>query len=381
MTTLADALTNATEAVNRNAQEYFDLEERVALREAGAVKVSGQVPSDADDTELAQAMSLGARFVAAAGGTVNALMVALAGGVSWPALKAGMEFTLPTLGPNTDAVTVAVAGFAAAPVSVAGLPAGTLRLLGRNGGQLKPGDLSGDPVRVRADGAGGLRLTSSAPSEVNQSIFNYIAGQPAVQSLFVDPVSGDDTRDGSSPAKAKKTLATVLDGMGTSATAVFLMGDVVLVKRHSIYAPLVLYGVQAANNAAGYSFTPRTIGFIGTAANSPDVLGNSYPSGFAVSGSSVVTNYISFALPVQVANQTYPAHLYSESGANFTLLNGTLSVAAASAGPLLGTHSLSINAYSNLALASGAAGHLFEGIPAGTNPNNFYNYRSNVTSG
>ncbi len=118
--------------------------EILAAQRAGGLNDS----ADGSDTaQLAQAIARGT-WLGTLGqpATVNDLVGALQGGVTFPALLVGMEFSGVVLSANTGPMTLTLGGFASAP--------GKANLVNRDGTPLAGGDIAASTiVRFRFDGA------------------------------------------------------------------------------------------------------------------------------------------------------------------------------------------------------------------------------------
>ncbi|KAA0117893.1 hypothetical protein CIW48_27215 [Methylobacterium sp. P1-11] len=205
---------------------------------------------------------------------------------------------------------------------------------------------------------------------------------PPVQQIFVDPVNGSETNDGTTSSKARKDLDTVLDEQKNVGTAIILLNNAQLIRRRNVYAFLAIYGAQISGNAQGWTATPRVIQFIGTATNSPLPDGSTFGSGFWLDGPTFVTDQIIWSIPTQAPSQTYNDHIRSEYGTGVLIVGSTLNVAETNAGFLLGASAATVpfDSFLDIGLNAGAPGHLFRGVIAGANPNTLFQYRSNVTS-
>lgn len=379
---LADTVVDATAALTDNAQRYFSLEERMALRNARMVRASGRAPNPDDTTEQAQALSLGVRLAPKVGGTVNALAVALADDVSWPALIADMEFLLPTLGANTGAVTVDLDGFT--------VPPGRLKLLTRGGADLKAGDLDGSKIKARADGAGALRLVSltkaeigaaaGASTEVQQSFNTFILNKPPTLIRYVDATNGNDANDGSTPALAYKTIDRPISLTQNYTLILYLMTDVTWSNRLNIYNSMFIQGVTITSGAIS-AFTNRGITFLGEAANSPVQQGRCTAGAFLY-GASLTMDHAYVVLPDAVAGVTVTDHIQVQQGGTVSLSVSTVTtVSTNGTSALIGSPSNQGGGYfTSCNFSARAYGRLFAGVASGANPNSLWNFRSNLTS-
>lgn len=257
---------------------------------------------------------------------------------------------------------------------------GNRPILLRGGGAPAVGDVPAGWRWIFYDGAA-FRLEGAAPSEITLSVKNYLLGLPPVLQLFCDPVNGNDANSGLTVATAKQSLDTILDNLGTTATNVILLNDTIIRRRRNVYPALSIYGAQAAANAQGFSFTTRNIGFLATADNSPQPNIGSFCSGMWLFSTNFFSSYINFNMPNQAAGQDYVAHISSDYGTNITLQLGAIQGTSNNTGYLFWSRANPLFVFlSGVTFGSFAAGHIFQGINAGSDPNTVYNYKSNITS-
>lgn len=339
-----------------------------------AIDASGQMRNGADLAQLIQAVARGV-YLGQFSGTANALAAVIPNNVVFRTLQPGTRFSGLVATTNTGGVTVQITGIGSAAGNV------QAALLRRDGAALQAGDLPvGAAFDFRFDGAA-FRLTAPAASEITLSIKTYLLGQPPVLQLFCDPVSGDDTRDGLTVGTARKSLDAILDGLGTTATNVILLNDATIRRRRNVYPALSIYGAQSANTAQGWSFAARTVTLLATADNSPQANVGSFCSGFWLYSTNFFTSYINFVLPDQVAGQDYVAHISSDYGTNVTLQLGSIRGTSNNTGYLFWSRANPLFVFlSGMTFGAFGAGHIFQGIGAGSDPNAVYNYKSNVTS-
>lgn len=171
---------------------------------------SAGLPDSADGSDTAQTAQALARGVwlgtLGQAATVNDLTAALSGGVSFPALLIGMEFTGVINAANTGAMTVTLAGFGTAP--------GKLNLVGRGGGALANNDvLANVPFRFRFDGSQ-FRLTGGAASETAQAIAATTrVVLKANLNVYVNGATGNDNNNGLTPTTAFATLQGAVNAL------------------------------------------------------------------------------------------------------------------------------------------------------------------------
>ena len=214
------------------------------------------------------------------------------------------------------------------------------------------------------------------------TIINNFNTRPLTQNYYVDPQNGNDNNDGLTYATSKKTIDGVLTIIGSQNVLIYLYGDTTILNRNSCLVSLSILGVQPANTPSGNSAVFRNITFLGTAENSPSqVLGN-MSSGIDFGGSATFfTDHINFILPPQPANNNLSAAFISTGFLTVLCQSPTLTVGDQTAGALFGSfNSGRVIATLSIILGSGAAGHVFSGVIANTNPNGSWLYESNVTS-
>ncbi|BAQ50415.1 hypothetical protein [Methylobacterium aquaticum] len=226
----------------------------------------------------------------------------------------------------------------------------------------------------------GLRTEFETKFSQNQStvttIINNFANRPAVQVIYVDPVNGDETKDGGTLDTARKNLDAVLDGL-VLPTEVRLLADVVMQKRVSVDTRLSIIGIQRSSD--GYIVVRRKIGFLGIATNSPIPGIGATCAGIFFGTGSVRLEHIDFDLPTVDPGLNYRSHLTSLL--ELTVAADKLIVTAASgAGALFAAFNSRMTVTTMLQLDAASAGHVFDGVAAGANPNNRYEYTTNVTS-
>lgn len=378
--TLADSVTVAAAAVAAAGEELTELLQHVALREAWAVLASGSTPQDGSVGELAGAIGRGLYFGAfGQGGGVNALTCAIPAPAFLPALPPGLRLSGFVQTPNAAGpCTLAVTGVGAA----AGVSTVSVKLKG--GGDPAAADLLG-PVEFKIHPDGTARLAGPSASELRAiaaacATTVYLT-RPGQNLVWVDPVSGNDANDGATLATSKKDIEAVIDAMGPNGTEIRVLNDFALTRRHAVYAPLTIGGVQAAANAAGYTQVARTMSVQGTATNSPDVGGNTFCPGIDFLSGNVRTSFINYAIGAVPSGLTNPRVFTALSELGASISYGTLNALAGTGASLFGASNGMIAAtFASFSLGASAPGHVFEGVAAGGNPNATLIYRSNSTA-
>lgn len=225
-----------------------------------------------------------------------------------------------------------------------------------------------------------VRTLKDTTTNQAATIINNFISRPPFTLYYCDPVDGNDNNSGTVIGSPKKDLATLVDNLGTTAAVVILLGDYVWRKRVNSYSSLTVRGAQRASNAQGWIDFQRTIVLTGTAENSPATNLGTFCSGLFCSGTSLQTLYCNIVLQEQPAGQNYSAHFHSDSGTSMSFRLGTLLVDGANSGCLASAFFANSFVYSDMTLGANAAGHLLFGVAAGANPNNAYQYTSNLTS-
>lgn len=222
-----------------------------------------------------------------------------------------------------------------------------------------------------------MRALKDATTGQATTIIQTFVARPPLATIYCDPLNGSDANDGSNVTVPKRDLDAILDGIGNNATTIILLSDATIRRRRGLYAPLNIAGSQRSGN--GTINFRRTITFLGSAENSP-VNDTSFCSGFFCYGPGLTTTFIDFRLPDVPNGLTYRSHLTSMIHTSFSLSSPTITVGSAQAGALIGSNLGRATVFADPVLGMGAAGHLFEGIPANTNPNAVWNYSTNITS-
>lgn len=231
---------------------------------------------------------------------------------------------------------------------------------------------------LRAD----MQALKDSTTTSTQAIVNTIVNRPPILNVYCDPGNGSDANDGATINTPKKSVDAIVAAMGSNATQILLLNDCLFRKRTTIYAPLLVAGIQKANNSAGYILFQRQISWLGSAENSPGGDGSSYCAGLFTSAATARFDNTDFLIPDTPAGNSYRSFFDSSIHCSVVVYNSTVRVAVASAaaGFLFGAQNSRLTVSLGYVLGAGAAGHVFSGIAAGANPNSLYNYSSNVTS-
>lgn len=212
------------------------------------------------------------------------------------------------------------------------------------------------------------------------TIIQQFNTRPLYTYISVDPVNGLDTNDGSL-AKPMRTLDAALAGIGSQGVTILLFEDDIIRKRHTINTNIQILGVQRSANAAGFIGFRRYVSFIGTAENSPSLLGDTFSSGIYFAAGSIFTGSIIFKLPDVPSGLGTREHLVSTASITAQMINMTLVVDAPTASALFGSYSGGrIIATIDALIGAGATGHIFGGVAAGADPNALWSYSTNLKS-
>lgn len=225
-----------------------------------------------------------------------------------------------------------------------------------------------------------LQTQASASQQAATTVINNFLARPPAQTIWCDPVNGNDQNDGLTSDKPRKTLEAIVIGIGTTVTDIYLMNDALFSQRYNLNANLRILGVQTSPAAPGFIPFNRKITFLGTALNSPAPGIGNFCAGLWCFGVSVTTDHIDFQLPDVGAGYDYRAHFTSAVGTGFNFSNGIIQAGTANAGSLVGAGMRSI-VFMSMTYGSNAAGHIFQGVAAGADPNSQFAYVSNVHSG
>ncbi len=226
-----------------------------------------------------------------------------------------------------------------------------------------------------------LQQQANSSAQAATTVINNFLARPLAQTYCVDPINGSDAADGLTYATAKKSLDGVFAVQGSQSVSIQLFGDTTITTRSTVPSGITITGVQPAANG-GTTNVRRTVSFLGTATNSPTSnFGNMSAGINFIGATSFQTNNIDFMLPDMPASINLRAHLYSANNLDVLCQQFTLNAADANADALFGSfNSGRIIATIYPIFGPGAAGHLFEGIAAGSDPNATWIYKSNVTS-
>ncbi len=205
-----------------------------------------------------------------------------------------------------------------------------------------------------------------------------------LKSWYVDPVNGNDANDGSTLAKAKKTLHNVISlAQPSTDHYVFLMNDLVHENYSQLFANMTVRGTGTAPDPTGifqYAPATRKIAFKPTANESP--LGVST----TVTAFIQITHNINFAgidfvLADQPAGQNISAHLSIYNGSTISHGGNVLGVTPGAPGTLIGKGDASpVGYYLYGSIAAAAKGRIFPGVAANADPRVSGDYRTNITS-
>lgn len=210
---------------------------------------------------------------------------------------------------------------------------------------------------------------------------NVFNTRPLAVFYFVDAVNGSDANDGSTPALAKRTADSILANIGSQGVNIVFLSDDTIRLRHNCATNVSFNGGQRANNGQGYINFPRSISLLGAAENSPSPTVGTMTSGIFFSAGQLFTTNITFFLPDVPANTNQRPHFASAAFVNMQFSSGAVA-ATANAAALIGSFNggRSTVTFESFALASGATGHVFDGVAAGADPNALWKYSTNLKS-
>lgn len=228
--------------------------------------------------------------------------------------------------------------------------------------------------------AGQVQQNLDSTTDTTQTIINDFIHRPTPIRIYCDPIDGNDADDGSTPDLAKKSIDGIISGVVNDAIEIRLLNDAVFRRKQNVYVSVAITGVQRSANAEGFSFATRNITLLGTAENSPSPLFGSFCAGLFVFGPEVRLAYINVLVPDMPSGQNTRSFLTNQGSSAIVLVgNPTISVQSNQAGALIGSNGHALVTMTPV-LAAGAAGHLFEGVAAGSNPNSLWAYSTNLTS-
>ncbi|QRE74378.1 hypothetical protein [Methylobacterium aquaticum] len=144
-----------------------------------------------------------------------------------------------------------------------------------------------------------------------QTIVNNFLARPLNYAFYIDPATGADTNDGLSldtPFKGLDYAVTQIPRDGV--TTMLLLGDVTLSRYTTLYAPLVVFGIQRGNGALGapYSAYARTLTFASEASNSPVAGFGRVVAGFNCASSYVRYQFVRAVMGDPIAGIDVKAH-------------------------------------------------------------------------
>lgn len=224
------------------------------------------------------------------------------------------------------------------------------------------------------------QLVRDRASQAQQIIQNFLA-RPLSVTYFVDPANGSDSNDGYTIGKPKKSIDNVLQNIGSQNISILLMGDDTIKLRHNVSTNVVIQGIQASNDPAGYTSVRRRVGFLGLALNSPSIFIGTYSAGMIFDAGRLMTFFIDWALPDVSPSLNTRAHIACSAFVDIIMLSPTITVSSQNAAHLFGSfNNGKLTVTIDPVLGSGAAGHLFQNVAAGADPNTSWLYSTNVKS-
>jgi hypothetical protein len=228
---------------------------------------------------------------------------------------------------------------------------------------------------VRDEVRAGIAQTKGAATTV---ITNFLRG--SVKNWFFDAIAGVDTNDGLDVTRPKRTLDALLDAIEADGTSVFgnvvfMLTDGVIRYHHSLSSPITIIGAEWGGGAFGglYHTVLRNLSFQTEVAG----VGRTTPC-VRTLGSSMRLVSLAIAMPDVPATFNQTSLFVMINGGTVSIDGITLTCATStSAVSLLGVAAPTVVSFQGT-LGTNAAGHVFLAIPAGTNPNANFAYRTNL---
>ncbi len=219
-------------------------------------------------------------------------------------------------------------------------------------------------------------LATQAQNNATTVINNFLA-RPGTQTWWIDAVNGNDAADGLTPTTPKKSIEPLLIAMQNTTTSFFLYSDIEFTQRIQISANLSFTGIAHASNSVGFVFQERKIKADISASNSPNPIIGTFCAGLWFDGGHLATSHIDVELQDVDPSYGNRSVFSTSSGASFLFGNMNLTVDS----PNSGSGGGKATVFCLLALGLNAAGHIFAGVSSTDNPNNHFEYVSNLTSG
>lgn len=216
-------------------------------------------------------------------------------------------------------------------------------------------------------------------SQVQTIIYNF-DNRSAYSVVYVDEVNGSEANNGLSIDTPKKLIDNVIDAMGLNATEIRLLSDCTWRRKGTLNANLILNGVQKSAAAPGFIPRVRRLVVQGIAENSPQPGVGTFCAGAFCYAGIVTVQSVDIALQDVPSDYAYRGVFAVQNLTSFVVYSSTLTVSSPQAGSVFSTILGKITASLSFVLGSGAAGHVFDGVAAGANPNNSWKYDTNITS-
>lgn len=224
---------------------------------------------------------------------------------------------------------------------------------------------------------------NAALAQINARVSSF-EQRSLTREFFVDPVSGDDTNDGSL-AKPFRTLDKAIDSrLSDGFTSVNLLGDCVLSRYHSLYSTLSFAGItrNTPDNSVPFTAASRKLTFANEAANSPSAAFGRLVAGFnQISGNLQLKN-INVMLADPSAAVVFPHHILSQGVVSMQSCTIDAPTSGALGRFLYAADGFHADLWFSGSLGPNAPGKVFTGVSAGSNPNTTAGgrYSSNLTS-
>lgn len=220
--------------------------------------------------------------------------------------------------------------------------------------------------------------------EINGALAAALGAVGAIwREIYVDPVAGNDANIGTA-ASPLQTLDKALDLANTTSVVVRiqLLGDVTLMRRHTVYcASLNIVGVRYQPGAINqYPPEPRVITYAAEAPVEWD--GQRAIPAILFQGKNLRFSSVRINIPTPPAGVAHVTMIDMTNGGALLFENVAINADAGTSAVLAATWSPAqlIVGFLNSTIAAAAKGRILSGVAANADPNAQWSYRSNLTS-
>jgi len=233
-----------------------------------------------------------------------------------------------------------------------------------------------EALRIGSDGVVVFPQGFIDPTALMSSPVLYGApsgGLSGYDTFYVDPVSGDDSASGLSIANAVHSFSGLMSRLKIGRrVVVMLMGDIEIDRMFSIAYPLAKLDIRGyASDGSGYVQRRITVR---DAVNFPG-----YSGGFQI---HVPASIAFFKIDIELSSaSTYPFLYFDQAAGYVNTHSMTVSRTGTGSACLLGTPRSHVASYhEGFVIDASAAGHIFDGVSAGLDPNDVWSYPTNLNS-